>query len=138
MHLLLNRFLMSGVQTLGVLTAINDLHQGVYKCNTLELPWKQNARQVSCIPAGMYDVVKRQSPKYGQHFQLLNVPGRDMILIHSGNFTRDTHGCILVGQGFTDIDNDGLRDLQFSKKTLAELYKILPDRFQIVITNPKI
>jgi len=77
-----------------------------FKCYTLELPWKENARNVSCIPKGSYEVKMRLSPKYGQAYWVSDVPDRSFILIHSGNWAGDkskgfkTHvnGCILLGQ----------------------------------------
>ena len=82
------------------------LELGSFSCWTLEPPWRDNARGYSCIPAGTYHVRPRYSPRYKRHFQLLDVPGRSMILIHCGNLAGDkeagykTHstGCILVGQ----------------------------------------
>lgn len=62
-----------------------------------------------CIPCGSYplslDII---SPKYQNRYpyktlcsgkvpRLLNVPHRDGILIHIGNFSHDSLGCILVG-----------------------------------------
>ncbi len=105
----------------------------LYKCKTLELPWKNNQTSVSCIPEGTYDVVKRYSDKYKNHFHLLNVPDRSFILIHSGNYYTQTEGCILVGDNHTDINADGHSDVTNSRKTLAELYKFLPDKFSLTI-----
>jgi hypothetical protein len=70
---------------------------GKYECFTLELPWKENKRQVSCIPTGTYKVVHRTSPKYKDHLHIIGVPNRDLILIHTGNSAKDILGCILVG-----------------------------------------
>lgn len=75
-------------------------------CRTLELPWRDNQQQVSCIPPGEYDVEIRISNKYGRIYWVKNVPDRSYILIHSGNFAGDTSkgykshvmGCILLGQ----------------------------------------
>jgi hypothetical protein len=75
-------------------------------CKTLECPWRNNKKSISCIPAGEYIVAIRQSPKYGRIYWVTNVPNRSWILIHSGNFAGDkskgyrTHvqGCILLGQ----------------------------------------
>jgi hypothetical protein len=64
---------------------------------TLELPWRRNQINISCIPAGIYRLTKRQSPRFGKCIRVENVPGRAGILIHAGNTTRDTHGCILPG-----------------------------------------
>lgn len=77
-----------------------------FNCPTLELPWRENHRNVSCIPAGDYKVKIRISPRYGQVYWVTEVPNRSFILIHSGNWAGDvkkgykTHvnGCILLGQ----------------------------------------
>ena len=64
-------------------------------CNTIELPWLQNQRHISCIPEGRYELVKQFAPKYGLHLLVLDVKGRDGILIHPANDARrDLRGCI--------------------------------------------
>ena len=76
-----------------------------FSCHTIELPWRDNTRIISCIPAGEYKVKLRKSPKYGQVYHVKEVPDRSYILIHSGNFAGDKHkgfrtnvaGCILLG-----------------------------------------
>jgi hypothetical protein len=77
-----------------------------FSCKTLELPWRENKRSISCIPSGEYIVKIRQSPRYGRIYWVTNVPERSWILIHSGNVAGDvekgfrTHvqGCILLGK----------------------------------------
>ncbi len=64
---------------------------------TLELPWLDNRRQVSCIPEGTYPLTPIDSPKYGSTWLLENVPNRSEILIHVGNYPKDSRGCILAG-----------------------------------------
>ena len=72
---------------------------------SLELPWRENRRQVSCIPGGEYVCRLVRSPRFGRVFNVTNVPGRSAILIHSGNFGGDVslgsqshiQGCILLG-----------------------------------------
>jgi hypothetical protein len=108
---------------------------GTVVAKTIELEWKNNARRISCIPIGTYTVVKRTSNKYGNHFHLLNVPGRNMILIHSGNYHSDSLGCIIVGSDHKDIDKDGLVDVVNSKATLSSMFTAFPDRFKLVIKN---
>ena len=64
-------------------------------CCTVELPWLQNKRNVSCIPEGRYELMKRTTPKRGQHLLVLNVKGRDGILIHpANNALKELRGCI--------------------------------------------
>ncbi len=65
---------------------------------TLEPPWKENRKNESCIPAGEYTLKNRTSAKFRRHFIVEDVPDRDYVLIHKGNFPKDTHGCPLVGK----------------------------------------
>ncbi len=74
-------------------------------CKTIELPWKGNQRSVSCIPEGKYTLRERYSKRFGRHLEILNVPDRDLILIHPANDARkELRGCIapvseLIGPG---------------------------------------
>ena len=66
---------------------------------TLELPWRDNKRGVSCIPEGTYECKLSMSPSRGYPvYWLQNVPGRQDVQIHIGNFPKDIRGCILVGE----------------------------------------
>tara|TARA_R110002074_G_scaffold102073_1_gene220502 strand:- start:71 stop:490 length:420 start_codon:yes stop_codon:yes gene_type:complete len=72
-------------------------------CDTLENPWLDNQRNISCIPEGNYDVrlrLPRESATRDYlHLLVQDVPNRDWILFHRGNTAKDTRGCILVGLG---------------------------------------
>lgn len=125
-------------ETLGVLVVKGDKGETLFTCNSLELPWLLNERRVSCVPLGFYNVVKRWSLKYGSHFHLTNVSNRDMILIHAGNFFYQTNGCILVGRQVMDLNNDTVLDVTDSKRTLANLVKILPNTFYCSIEEANI
>ena len=119
-------------QTLGRLFVL-DGKRVVYTCHTLELPWKNNQFQVSCIPEGTYKVVRRTSARFKNHFHLTNVPDRSLILIHAGNYYTDILGCILVGKGLADLNKDGLKDVTSSKATLTDLLAQMPSNFEIEI-----
>lgn len=119
-------------QTEGLLTVYNG-EEKIFNCYTLELPWLDNAKRISCIPKGTYNVEKRQSTKYKHHFHILDVPNRSYILIHQGNYNWHTKGCILVGKTLTDINADGLRDTTSSVATMNKLNKILPHTFKLEI-----
>lgn len=67
---------------------------------TLELPWKDNERNVSCVPCGTYELSLHVSSRFGRCFAVNGVQNRDGILIHPGNTKKDTEGCILVGYKF--------------------------------------
>lgn len=83
------------------------LLDGKFYCVTLELPWRGNTQNVSSIPAGKYDCMRVQSPlieritggKWTETFMVMGVPGRSGILLHSGTFVENTHGCILLASG---------------------------------------
>lgn len=120
------------VQTLGRAEVYID-GELVFDCHTLELPWLDNQRNISCIPVGEYHCKKRYSQRFENHFHILNVPNRSYILIHHGNYFRDTEGCILVGRTIADIDGDGYRDVTHSKQTMAKLNELLPDEFDVKI-----
>lgn len=107
-------------QTLGSLSVFCGTDK-VFECKTLELAWNDNKRFKSRIPEGKYLVKKRHSDTYGDHWHVQGVEGRDLILIHHGNFHRDTEGCICVGRDYFDIDQDGYRDVTSSKATMRAL-----------------
>lgn len=69
--------------TFGVLTFGADV------VHTLELPWRDNMRQKSCIPHGVYLCALVKSPRFGRVYGLQDVPGRSHVLIHSANFAGD-------------------------------------------------
>lgn len=121
-------------QTLGALRIYRGTDE-VFSCKTLELPWRQNRPFISRIPNGEYTVQRRSSKTYGEHWELLDVPDRTLILIHHGNFYRDTEGCICVGRDYYDIDRDGHRDVTSSRNTMQDLnYALAPViRFQLKV-----
>jgi len=99
------------------------------------LPWKNNERNISCIPLGIYDVKKRTSKKFYNHFHVLDVPNRSFILLHHGNYYTDIRGCILVGQDIEDINGDGNEDVVNSKLEMKSLLALMPDTFKLHIAN---
>ena len=74
-------------------------------CLTLELPWLDNRKNESCIPKGDYRAIRAFYKNHYDSFILENVPNRDGIFIHKGNFTMDSLGCILLGEQFEDVLN---------------------------------
>lgn len=80
-----------------------------YECYTLENAWKANQVRVSCIPEGVYTLKKRYSPivqsstdgEFGKGWEVTDVPSRTYIMIHPGNWDKDTAGCILPGRHFS-------------------------------------
>ena len=95
MNVILQRISDDGSITKGTLTA------GVFSCDTLELPWRGNATNLSCIPAGTYNCLwEYQNDLTEYHYQLQAVLGRTGVFIHQGNEEKDTEGCVLVGDSY--------------------------------------
>ena len=115
---------------------IGRLNYKEFDCLTLELPWLDNKVGVSCVPAGIYEAEKYYSPKFRKTVILLKgVQGRSFIEIHTGNFTRDIEGCIVVGDSLKYLDGDNILDVSNSVKTFNKLMAMLPDKFLIEITR---
>ena len=103
-----------------------DATYGVFRDNgvpfavTLELPWIDNITNKSCIPSGSYTCKRIVSAKFGDVFEICNVPNRSHVLIHKGNYTRDIQGCIIVAEKFSHIDKDGIMDVGESTEGFNE------------------
>ena len=122
--------------TLGSMFVL-DGEKLVHKCKSIELPWLNNQRNVSCIPEGKYNVIKDYSNKRGNVFRLLWVRDRSGILIHVGNFVagyvKDSEGCILPGNYFIDLNDDGNLDVAESQLAMNTLWQLLPDKFKLIV-----
>jgi len=92
----------------------------------------------TAIPRGKYRVVLSYSPRFGNrpYYKeltgdgklplLLEIPGFDRILIHTGNTPDDTEGCILVG---SEIDSRG--NLLRSQAAYTPLYRLIRNALSI-------
>ena len=98
--LTLTRQINANEAVLGVLTGLSKV---LY---TLEHEWNNNNPGTSCIPAGDY-LCKPHGWEKGNPFEfsktqvweITNVKDRSAVLIHIGNYLKDTRGCVLVGTG---------------------------------------
>lgn len=106
----------------------------VWRCKTLELPWLDNKTGISCIPAGKYVCRRVKSSKFGETFQICDVPGRVGILFHAGNSApRDTRGCILLGIGSEISGNNAyLLSSRAAMKTFMQMLEGF-ETFEITI-----
>lgn len=126
MNVLLERIAHKDTYTIGRLY-IN----GVYQCDTLEDADRglcenmseaeiatRKIRGQTAIPTGEYRIDMRTvSPRFKRMLpRLIAVKGFQGVLIHSGNTSADTEGCILVGE------NRKVGMLLNSKATLDKLF----------------
>lgn len=124
----LNHTLQNEKQSLGSIF-IKDL---IFKCNTLELPWKNNEPQISCIPDGIYLCKWTRSnrlSKVSGHdvytYEIMNVPGRAGIRIHSANYFFQLLGCIALGDSLKDLNMDQQLDVVHSGATVKKFAEIM-------------
>lgn len=104
---------------------------------TLELPWLENEPDKSCIPSGIY----KCEWNWSEHLQIftyeiLNVPNRSGVRIHSANYVDQLLGCIALGANFEDLNKDGVIDIIHSRDAInsfADIQKREP--FELTITN---
>ena len=143
--LLIKRFKDDGKQTQGR-AILFDGDKQILDFVTLEPPWLNNERGKSCIPAGIYTVKPRHSPKYNNHFIIEGTAPREWVLLHIGNYmasknpktgTPDSTGCILVGNAFVDLNRDGLLDISASGMTIKKLLRLAPEGFTLEIIGVK-
>ena len=127
---ILNRFTDDGKQTLGTLTVQNS--KELFVCKTLELGWHDNANNISCIPEGEYTCKWTRSNRLttaAGHdvftYEVLNVPNRAGIRIHSANYFYQLLGCIALGDAHKDINADGHLDANHSGATVAKFAEVM-------------
>lgn len=123
--------------TYGNGVVINNANEAVFTFKTLELPWKNNQRSISCIPEGTYEVWRMApNPKRPYfYFWVQNVPHRTGILFHPGNYTSQIRGCILPGDKLLDVNEDGILDVTNTTRTLKKLVDLLPEKFSLTVKN---
>ena len=130
MKLILTRHARRADYTIGRLEDEN----GKKICDTLEPIWRNydggemKIPRKSAIPEGSYRVVVTKSRRFQKYLPLLvGVPGFEGVRIHSGNTSRDTEGCILVGQ------NLQVGKVLWSRITLEKLMKLIENEKEIYI-----
>ena len=102
--------------------------EGKKICYTIELPWRNNEKSVSCIPEGRYFIRKRYSQKFKWHLEVVDVNNRSYILFHpANNALQELNGCIapvtkLSGPGL------GLMSRKAFEKLKTFVYAVLDSK----------
>lgn len=78
---------------------LEPFDRGLDKSMPLDKIKSIKVKKHTAIPTGEYNVTMAMSPSKKRKLPLLlDVPGFQGILIHLGNYPRDTEGCILPGE----------------------------------------
>ena len=118
---------------------LEDTDRGLEQAMPLDMIKRIKVKGETAIPTGTYELSMRHiSPKYsrkkafaftgGVMPRLLNVPGYEGVLIHSGNTAADSEGCILVGE------NKAVGKVLNSMATFKALWSVLNQRKSEPIT----
>ena len=110
---------------------VPDVSGNVIEFATVELPWLENVRRISCIPEGSYLCQDYSSKRFPNVWEILEVDGRDYILIHAGNSANDVLGCVAVAS----FRRPGKRYISKSREAIQKLRTLLPSRFRLNITR---
>ena len=126
MELKLNRIFLGSSATIGELL-VNDKHL----CDTLEDRVRPEGEKVygkTAIPEGTYEVKLTHSPRFKKILpEILNVPNFSGIRIHTGNSSKDTEGCILVGT-WDGEKEDWISDSRIAFEKLMSLLQKAEDK----------
>lgn len=107
---------------------IEDTDRGLDDSMDLEEIKKKKVKGETAIPTGIYPVYLTYSPKYKKQMPLIdNVKGYSGIRIHSGNTSKDTEGCLIVGK------NTKVGMVTDSRNTYNALMKELLSANKIII-----
>lgn len=78
----------------------------------------------TCIPRGTYEVTISYSNRFQKHLiEVLDVPCFKGIRIHSGNSSKDTEGCIIVGKSNAREDDDWVSESKVAYEALHKKVK---------------
>lgn len=107
-------------ESLGTMMVI-DHGKVLYNSHLLELGWKDNKNDISCVPVGIYDLVLEYSDKFKTVlWEAKGIPNRSECKFHSANYYTDLNGCFAPGKRRADINYDGELDVTSSRTALRE------------------
>ena len=131
--IILARFRAEDTSTLGRIYV-----NGMGPLCSMELPWKDNALRVSCIPEGRYGWSKWYSPTFKRTVIRLHddeVMPRSAILIHPANWPPQILGCIAPGRGYNNWTDKGGWGVTSSRDAFGELMAAVQDSGRIHIAD---
>ncbi len=123
----IHRYKQDKNQSSGVVTVFIS-EQPVYSGVSLERGWRNNERNVSCVPTGEYPLVLEYSPRFKKKlWELKDVPNRAEAKFHSANYWNQLNGCIALGLKYADINADNYADVVKSRIAMDLFHDVLKD-----------
>ena len=137
----LHRYFQNENQSLSTTVILNESRQPLFSSITLERGWRNNEKNVSCIPSGEYELHLEWSPKFKMMlWEIYGVPdGRSECKFHSANYWYQLNGCIAPGREPKYLDRDKYLDVTASRNTLKAMHNALKGekRSKLIITTEK-
>ena len=107
---------------------LEDVDRGLDSSMSESEILEKKVKGQTAIPTGQYVINITYSPKYKRMMPLLlDVKGFSGIRIHSGNSSKDTEGCLLVGK------NKKVGMVLESRDTYQRLFKMMEGQKEITI-----
>lgn len=131
------RYIQDENQTMGSCVVLGDNNQPIFASLLLTRGWLNNQSNVSCLPIGVYPVVKEWSEKYKRDLWEVKETGpRSEIKFHPLNYYFDSEGCNGLGRRPKYLNKDKYLDLTDSRNTINDFHKALApfDEAILIIT----
>tara|TARA_R110000851_G_C12689820_1_gene524813 strand:+ start:42 stop:473 length:432 start_codon:yes stop_codon:yes gene_type:complete len=138
MKIKLHRYSQDKNQSMSVITVLNNLNKPLFSSIGIERGWRNNEKNVSCIPKGTYNVVLEYSNRFKQDlWEIKGVRNRSETKFHAANFWNQLNGCIALGVKPRDINKDGYLDVTESRKTMTNFHNALKGetKVSLIITS---
>lgn len=110
---------------------------------TVERPWDNNKKKISCIPEGRYKVVWYDAPTFGKTLAIVGGTvslyddpkfARSAVLFHAANTMDDLQGCIGLGRSLGFVNNKWA--VTTSDKAVKEFLGLgIPDQTDLLISQ---
>jgi len=71
---------------------------------TMELAWRDNQPNISCIPVGEYIIRKDNTGKH-RYAVVMGVKGRTSIELHPATWPSELEGCIALGESIQEMND---------------------------------
>jgi len=131
-----HRYIQDENQTMSSCVVLGDNNQPLFASLLLTRGWRNNEKNVSCLPIGVYPVEYEWSKKYKRMLWEVKETGlRSEVKFHPLNYYFDSEGCNGLGRRPKHLNKDRYLDLTDSRNTINDFHKALKtfDRAILII-----